>query len=653
MENFGNEDDVFRGSFHENLKPDGPSFEGLISVSGAGIVEFTSKDGTKNYVWPLECFARHRKHPKLPMIQVQFTRADIVKTSRSRPNDLIAPFEAPGHPLDAIFGFHADPKRLPEFNEALAKHRKQWVEHLQREKEDSDRITRKKYIDAYRQILATLETDKQKRKEAESDIKAQQIMIAQQAALTNNPQLNLLFQELVVSRGTISHEDFWKQHEKDVSAYLPLPTVEEPFFFARNSSVFENASADELFSIFKPLFVESDFIKKRYEDLVEGGQLAPVEFWSRLFHSKLYALMTGVNPASATEEHYFDGINQTEGFTEREHGTRIDEILGHSKTAPETLIQDFAPPDLNICAGDLLAKEGFGTRQAADLSIAQQRKKSGVTQQHRSDQAELLERLNRHADRALHSKKKLASFFTGSSEGQDSAGEVDFDQGSYSTLATLAKLEANIGDHLAKDNRVNVRERLAATHRAKIVEGIRLDDLLDTENLPSDQKGEAERGTLLGLPAAKRVSSSARTEWIKGQIRAYSPDLNPGTNELVAKCCFVKFTTSLSGANQTNSTVLEEALGCPQLVEVINQVADLQCQVRECIHCFYTLGQSESTKSLTTMLMTLKERVLQISKIEIDGSAVSPQTTALINTRTLCQPIIQVIDHNLNFMLTE
>lgn len=700
-----NQQVVVKASWLDGLKPNAKAFAGLVSVSTEGTLEFSSNDGSLTKLWPLEAFVRHRKHRKLPVVELKFNPEDYHSTTALRSVKFAEKVGVDGEesshgPSDgiviekeAVFSFGGDTpvpsetndKVIADFVAQMLEMRRLWIVRLEKEKEDIDRRTRRVQLEAYEGMLRKLVDKERAEKERKQACRQRQLDIARQQALENNMRLSLLYNELVIERRTLTAEEFWDQHTEDVNAFMPFPTANTNFFFAVDSALIQKSSPQKLEELFAPLLAESPFLRQRHEELLLSGQLSPVDFWSRLLNSRLYACMTGRKGfKELPKEHYFD-LSPTTALPsagECLHENTQDRLARPGLPAAEAVIQRLVAADLNIACDDALERPGFGVKQAA---VSADQRQDRLFRNSRGRHATLLERLNRHAEKVLETRSQMAAYYTAAADtvAADKDGvepplvpgwnDIDFSEMGLDTLAELAMLEDTIGEARrqgmdagggAEGNggpeAQSIEERIRAKNTAKLLRNLDFPDLRVSDRVGEGvAEGLAGKGggggteemsrsrrklIVLGLERGKEIDAERQQEWLERSRRNFYAHPEPKTSDLASKSCFVKLTTSLKSSSLANAQVVQDALESPELVAAINEAADLQSKLRECLFHIYTTVDPEKRARVMKLLPTLKERVLQLSKTEIKASRTTAKVAAMINTRTLCQPIINAID---------
>lgn len=80
-----------------------------------------------------------------------------------------------------------------------------------------------------------------------------------------------------------------------------------------------------------------------------------------------------------------------------------------------------------------------------------------------------------------------------------------------------------------------------------------------------------------------------------------------------------------------------------QLVGLFNSMADLQAKVQEILYHVYKSPFDTHSRSWRQALESIKLELGNVRRLEID-TAGNRSLTAIINPRTLCQPILNAIE---------
>eukprot|EP01054_Gregarina_sp_Poly1_P007771 Gregarina_sp_Poly_1__7770@NODE_43_length_18077_cov_117_559078_g37_i0_p2_GENE_NODE_43_length_18077_cov_117_559078_g37_i0NODE_43_length_18077_cov_117_559078_g37_i0_p2_ORF_typecomplete_len666_score108_39BSD/PF03909_17/32BSD/PF03909_17/0_014_NODE_43_length_18077_cov_117_559078_g37_i027494746 len=602
---------------------------GLISISAEdGCIDFASDEGTE-ITWPLEAFIRHRKNPKQPMVQLQFQQ-DLTELERkfgrereigAFSKELVVSFVCLGEKATSA---------VEEFLNKVLSIRKAWLQ--QPPESAAQTTTLEKAAREYEVLVSKIESKKQQQETHALSSRFEQFRVAKSNALQIHSDLALLYQDLVINRKIISEDEFWNKHAEALAGSLPLPSPEEGFFFPSSSMVVEDSKgnvAEMNIKQFSVLLSESEVISRKHTELVETGKLNEQEFWSRLFKSRFYARLTGNALHAVQKDTYFDECDNEEPHQIQEAGS----------IALETIVSDLIAPDINVANMDHISKEGFGVRQNGDivatgpkpppLAVYAERKMAKKTE------FTLFERFNRHASRALKSRKEMTALF---SSGTQQVHAVDSSVENLGVLAALLSLEKTLGN-----DKLHVESSIAKNKELALQESVILQDLTTDKTETKPCQVQAAR-RLLRIPLTHAFDGAAFMAALSAEAQGFSMEIDPASHDALAKCCFVKYTNSLKGLHDhENEEFLQEVSTSPKLVDLFHRVADLQSRVKEIL--FYVYNQ-RSASSLTSALLALNDIKLELNEIkqlEIEVSASSRLTTVL-NTRTLCQPLLHAID---------
>eukprot|EP01053_Blabericola_migrator_P001944 Blabericola_migrator_1__1943@NODE_1529_length_4336_cov_55_024127_g42_i2_p1_GENE_NODE_1529_length_4336_cov_55_024127_g42_i2NODE_1529_length_4336_cov_55_024127_g42_i2_p1_ORF_typecomplete_len673_score164_02BSD/PF03909_17/25BSD/PF03909_17/0_031_NODE_1529_length_4336_cov_55_024127_g42_i26442662 len=592
-----------------------PLVTGLIGITYEdGCIDFASDDGVET-TWPLEGFVRHRKNPKLPMVQLQFKTdlSDERVFNRERSVDI--------YPAQLIVNFaplaEGAAAAVDDFITKVLAARKTWL--TKPEETTTPLDAKHQALHKYKCLLDQIQQEKASREAHVFTSRSEQLRVAKATALQIHSELALLHEDLVQRRRIISETEFWNRHADALARTLPLPSPEEEFYFPNPAALTDDGKPTEInVANCSILLSESEVINTKYEALVKTGKLSEQEFWSRLFKSRFYSKLAGLSSLPVQEEPYFDTDDLVEPTP---MGLPAD-------TALETVVSEIVPPNINMSNMDYIEKEGFGIRPTGDIV------KTGTTppslaayadqkMAKRTDFA-LFERFNRHAARALKSRKEMTALFSSGAVSTD-----PIESGNLGVLAALMSLEKVLD---SSQNETHIEDTIVKKRREELEKSVILEDLTNTEKDEKDTVWENELPTkrLLRIPVSRPFDAAQYMSTLANEASQFNWDIDPSSHDALAKCCFVKFTNSLRGfQDKENEKFLQEVAQSPKLIDLFHRVADLQARVKETIYYVYNASGTSNMHSAILTLNEIKAQLNEIKQLEVS------QHTGLF----LCEPL--------------
>ncbi|EZG72705.1 hypothetical protein GNI_050900 [Gregarina niphandrodes] len=559
----------------------------LLEEDNGLIVLVQGKDRSE---WCLESFLRQRRNPKQPMVQCQFDGGQV---KQLRKNEL-----RQNRAADLILSF-ADDAALDLFIEALLKMRKAWLVKVDEILYKKATTSKESYIAKYKEILQALQSRRDEFLARKLHAEQEQTLLARQSILQSHPDLFLSYKSLVET-GTISEDAFWIRHGALVTATLPLPTLEEPFFQIGTSVEDEEKLA--------ALLIESEYVKRRYRELVEGGKLDKPEFWHRLFSSRYFAQLTGSPSKGIGGDSYFDDP---------------DDVRVQSEI---TLVAtEVVPADLDITS----------IPDNPHINIAEDRADTRAREA-RLKGYDLLDRFNKHAGRSLQQQSIQACYFSHAQQANQNELRKIYELGDESELAAIASLmslEASL--NTAEDAPiVNVRSEISKLRRKKLREHLLLSDLQSEEKSSSTHKVKQQ---VSRVPVARKIERSEYASRLRGAIADYKAQVDITSNETVSKVCYVKFTKLLqSAATTSREEQLEELLKDPAVVRYVDEIAQIQDRVTELVHYVYDESREKNVESLRSNIQHIQQQLERLMRYEMESR--------VMNAHTLCRPILYELE---------